>query len=126
MQFRETTKNKQHETLKRPNETKQIDKWTDEKLKHFRNYNSTTDSIASGLSIGDHYITVTDFYGCVKKDTITIIENDSLLLSLTSTPASCYLGEDGTASIINALGVVVRGYLLIIPIIGKQTLQYHL
>ncbi|WP_343486871.1 T9SS type B sorting domain-containing protein [Allomuricauda sp. d1] len=55
----------------------------------------------NGLSAGTFDITITDAYGCVHTDNITLIQPDDIVASITSTALSCYNGNDAsvTASI---------------------------
>ncbi len=62
------------------------------------------DSINMDLDIGAYYLTVTDESGCTQFDTVSIVQYDSLQLRIMSTPATCFLGSNGTATIIEASG----------------------
>jgi len=58
--------------------------------------NPTNDTVID-LSAGGITVTVTDLRGCSDTISTTIIEPDSLLLSIASTNVSCFGGNNGTA-----------------------------
>lgn len=57
----------------------------------------STDSIATGLVLGENYVTITDFNGCQTFDTLDIIQPDVLTVSITADSINCYAGTDGNA-----------------------------
>ena len=64
-----------------------------------------TDSVATTLSAGMHYVTVTDANGCFKVDSIEVTEPDTLTVSLMATEVSCFGGNDGTTTVTPLGGV---------------------
>jgi gliding motility-associated-like protein len=54
-------------------------------------------STATGLMAGWHTVTVTDVNGCLKVDSIEVLEPDTLTVTLTGTDVSCFGGSDGEA-----------------------------
>lgn len=59
-----------------------------------------TDSIATKLSAGTYTATVTDAYGCITSDFITIVEPTKLVVSITgSTNVQCEDDQTGTATV---------------------------
>ncbi|TBW30375.1 LamG-like jellyroll fold domain-containing protein [Gramella sp. KN1008] len=62
--------------------------------------NFTTATTFTGLSAGNHTITVRDNKGCEATEIITVTQPDELSLSgSTTTPVSCNGGSDGTATV---------------------------
>jgi len=60
--------------------------------------NGQTTQTATGLSAGNHTVTVTDLNGCTQTETVTITQaNNTLSVSTTSTPAGCTV-SNGTAT----------------------------
>lgn len=55
-------------------------------------------STATGLTAGQHYVTVTDANGCFEVDTVTIGTSNPIIISITNTPAACIGINDGTAT----------------------------
>ncbi|PCH94367.1 MAG: hypothetical protein COB85_05720, partial [Bacteroidetes bacterium] len=51
-----------------------------------------TDSIATGLSAGTYYVTVTDGSGCIVTDSATVIEPIAVLAAITPDPAEVCVG----------------------------------
>lgn len=62
-------------------------------------------STATGLMAGWHSVTVTDANGCLKVDSIEVLEPDTLTVTLTGTAVSCFGGSDGTATATPAGGL---------------------
>lgn len=60
----------------------------------------STDSVATGLVLGENYVTITDFNGCETFDTIVISEPDVLTVSITADSINCFAGTDGNATAI--------------------------
>ncbi|MCO6500824.1 MAG: PKD domain-containing protein [Vicingus serpentipes] len=58
----------------------------------------------SNLGIGTYIITITDSKGCSVNDTVTIIENNTLVLSSSSVDASCNGAADGSATVVASGG----------------------
>ncbi|MFK7813774.1 MAG: T9SS type B sorting domain-containing protein, partial [Maribacter sp.] len=52
--------------------------------------------IFSGLSGGDFDVTITDAQACPITDTITLLTPDALVATITSTPLTCFNGNNGT------------------------------
>ena len=55
--------------------------------------------IANNLSSGDYEVLVTDSRGCMVSDSVKIDSNPEIILTLTSTPTTCYGDLDGSASV---------------------------
>ncbi len=58
---------------------------------------SQTDSTATGLAAGVYSVIVTDGVGCTATDSITVAEPPAIIISTTSTAATCGI-SDGTAN----------------------------
>ncbi|MEO1148989.1 MAG: hypothetical protein AAFY26_25790, partial [Cyanobacteria bacterium J06638_22] len=58
--------------------------------------------IFDGLSAGTFNVTVTDAFGCVFTDNITLIRPDDIVATITKTDVSCFNGTDGSLTV--ALG----------------------
>lgn len=58
-----------------------------------------TTATATGLAMGNYKVTVTDINGCSTTLNFDILEPPALQVSSLSTPASCFAGADGTASV---------------------------
>jgi len=58
-----------------------------------------TTSVATNLSAGTFIVTITDSFGCVKTDTITLNQPAAITSSKTKTDVSCFGGNTGTATI---------------------------
>lgn len=56
-----------------------------------------TDSIATGLVLGENYVTITDGNGCSTIDTIMITQPDVLTVSIAADSIDCFGGTDGNA-----------------------------
>ncbi|CAZ95759.1 T9SS type B sorting domain-containing protein [Zobellia galactanivorans] len=54
--------------------------------------------IFRNLSAGDFHVTVTDAFGCVLSDNITLIRPDDIVANISATPLSCFNGN--TASVL--------------------------
>ena len=60
----------------------------------------------------DYYLTVTDSEGCLDTETYEVAENDAIIITYNSNPATC--GENnGSADIIIDGGVVGAGYQIV-------------
>lgn len=59
---------------------------------------------AANLPAGTYTITVTDSYGCIKTQTVTIAEPQPITVNPTVTPTSCPDSEDGAVSLAIAGG----------------------
>ncbi len=66
--------------------------------------NNQTDATATGLTEGDHFITITDSNGCEFNDQIMVSGSLDVSVSVTSTAVSCNGGVNGTASAIGSGG----------------------
>lgn len=53
---------------------------------------------AMGLSVGDYFVTVTDFDGCNATANVTLVDPPPLGVTTTSEDVSCNAGSDGTAT----------------------------
>jgi len=73
--------------------------------------NGTVDSIASGLVVGDYFITITDASGCSVVDSVIVDQPESLILTPISTAVSCNGQANGVASVSVAGGIEPYGYL---------------
>jgi gliding motility-associated-like protein len=67
-------------------------------------------STATGLMAGWHTVTVTDVNGCLKVDSIEVLEPDTLTVTLTGTDVSCFGGSDGAANAIPVGGLGAYTY----------------
>jgi len=56
------------------------------------------DSIAKNLSIGAYTITITDSKGCTATASAMVTQPAQLVVSIATTPATCFGGSDGTAT----------------------------
>jgi hypothetical protein len=65
--------------------------------------NGQSDSTAIGLFPGGYSVNITDLNGCLTSDVVTITEPAPMTASLASTPVSCMVGSNGTATV-NASG----------------------
>jgi gliding motility-associated-like protein len=54
-----------------------------------------TSPTASNLPFGKYYVTATDAVGCMAVDSVSITQPDSLVVTLVTTPISCYDSENG-------------------------------
>ncbi len=61
--------------------------------------NGATDSALTALSAGTYALTVTDNSGCTAIDSAVVIEPTQIIFIEDSTDVSCYLGNDGAATI---------------------------
>ena len=69
-----------------------------------------TDSIASNLTAGTYYVTVTENGGCTRLDSVIITEPADLTVNVVSTNVSCNAGFDGSATATPAGGVAPYVY----------------
>ncbi len=67
-------------------------------------------AMATGLAAGTYIVTVTDSNGCNSTTSVSIVNPIQLLLTNTTTPVSCGLTSDGTATIIATNGTVPYSY----------------
>jgi len=72
-----------------------------------------TGSLATGLTAGQHVVTVTDVNGCATIDTAMVIEPSLITGTFASTNVSCNAGTDGTITITSTT-------------IGNPTLEYSI
>ena len=63
-------------------------------------WSNNTSNISTTLSAGIHNIQITDVNGCIVRDTITLLNPDTMIISTAISNISCYNGSDG---IINLL-----------------------
>lgn len=61
--------------------------------------NGDTTQTITGLSAGNYVVTVTTGQGCVKKDSITLIQPTQLAAFVSNTDALCFGANSGTASV---------------------------
>lgn len=61
--------------------------------------NSSTTASVSGLSAGTYNVTVTDNNGCLVTESVTITQPTKLLITMSSTDATCGDSNDGTATV---------------------------
>ena len=57
----------------------------------------STDSIATGLVLGENYVTITDANGCATFDTLEVTQPDVLSVSIAADSINCFAGTDGNA-----------------------------
>lgn len=65
---------------------------------------------ANFLAAGQYQVTVRDEVGCIRTATVTVPEPAELTASATTTPASCFDGSDGTATVAPAGGTSPYAY----------------
>lgn len=70
-----------------------------------------TAATASGLSVGTYTVTVTDFRGCTRTNTISITQPVAISTTVTSTPETCNEADNGTATVVAAGGMPPYTYL---------------
>ncbi|MDB4126981.1 GEVED domain-containing protein, partial [Flavobacteriales bacterium] len=63
-------------------------------------WSDSTSNISTILSAGIHNIQITDVNGCIVRDTITLLNPDTMIITTTFSSISCHNGSDG---IINLL-----------------------
>ena len=61
--------------------------------------NGATTPTASGLNAGEYGVTVTDANGCQQTTSVQVGQPTLLLLTPSSSPAKCFGGSDGSASV---------------------------
>lgn len=67
--------------------------------------NNQTTATATGLVAGTYTVTVTDGNGCFVTDQVTVGEPSAITLIAAQTSASCFNGNDGTATVAASGGV---------------------
>jgi large repetitive protein len=73
--------------------------------------NGATDSLATGLSAGTYFVTLTGANGCVESDTVIVASNSSMNASIvTSVSPGCFNGTDGSITAAGSGGVITTGY----------------
>lgn len=73
--------------------------------------NGGTTSTISGLTAGVYSVTVTDANGCVASTSVTVSQVDVIIsVETSSTPATCFLGTNGTATAIASTGTAPYTY----------------
>ncbi|MBS1625512.1 MAG: gliding motility-associated C-terminal domain-containing protein [Bacteroidetes bacterium] len=72
--------------------------------------NSFGSTTQNNLSSGSHMLIVTDFNNCTVASTFTVDTQYVLHLAMTSTPVSCFDGNDGTATVTALNGAPVASY----------------
>ncbi len=64
-----------------------------------------TTATANNLTAGDYIVTVTDANGCPSTTTLTVeLTNPQIVITGTSTPVSCFGGNDGSATVVVTSG----------------------
>ena len=58
-------------------------------------WSDSTSNISTILSAGIHNIQITDINGCIVRDTITLINPDTMIITTTYSSISCHNGSDG-------------------------------
>lgn len=58
-----------------------------------------TNDTLSGLAVGSYSVTVTDFKGCSKIDSVAVVQSDTISISVLSTNTTCNGLNDGTAAV---------------------------
>src|SRR5690606_7652348 len=71
---------------------------------------ANTSNTETGLSPGTVYVITTDNRGCIRNDTIEVVNPDSMSITLTHTSASCNT-DDGTATVAVNGGSAPYSYL---------------
>ena len=79
-----------------------------------------TTQTATGLKTGTYNVKVTDANGCTTSASVTINEPTLLTASTTGTPAKCFNGSDGTATVSVSGGTASYTYLWSDPL-GQTT-----
>jgi gliding motility-associated-like protein len=70
-----------------------------------------TTTFVDSLTMGWHYVTVTDLKGCIYNDSVLVTAPPPILIADTSiTLVSCYGGSDGTATIVPIGGIFPYDY----------------
>lgn len=64
----------------------------------------------TGVGIGTYVVTVSDFYGCIKTDSVEIFEPTALIASVETDSVSCNGGTDGKAWLTVTGGVTPYSY----------------
>ena len=72
---------------------------------------SVTGNSISGLTAATYTVKVTDNNSCIKEESVTITQPTAIASVLTSTPVSCFGGDDGTASAAVSGGTTPYSYL---------------
>jgi gliding motility-associated-like protein len=72
--------------------------------------NNQTTATANNLSFGDYNITITDANGCTIISNVPVGEQSNITFSTSSTPTTCYNGNDGTATITITSGTPPYSY----------------
>ena len=65
----------------------------------YRWSNGANTATANGLAAGTYTVTVTDGNGCVKTASVEVTQPTLVVLSISSTAAKCFAGNDGTATV---------------------------
>ncbi|MFH1320411.1 MAG: SBBP repeat-containing protein [Bacteroidota bacterium] len=65
---------------------------------------SQTDTTATGLAAGLYYVTITDYFGCLTTDSVSIIEAPELTAINSSNKAMCLGTCDGDATVVPSGG----------------------
>ena len=73
--------------------------------------NSSTLSYLSDVSVGTYYVTITDNLGCENIDSLTIYENDSMLITDITTNLTCNNDNSGAVSVTVSGGTSPYTYL---------------
>lgn len=72
--------------------------------------NSFGGTTENNLSSGQHILIITDSYNCTVSSTFNVDTQYVLHLAMTSTPVTCFDGNDGTATVTTLNGAAVASY----------------
>jgi hypothetical protein len=67
-------------------------------------------AVVTNLTAGIYTVTITDVNGCTKNATYTILQPSAVALTITSTPVSCFGGNNGSVTVLSTGGVAGYNY----------------
>jgi len=67
-------------------------------------WSDSTSNISTILSAGIHHIQITDVNGCIVRDTITLLNPDTMIISTAISNISCHNGSDGIINLLVTQG----------------------
>src|SRR5205085_12351787 len=70
-----------------------------------------TASTINGLFAGNYTVLVTDNGGCTSSNSVQVTSPSNVSLSMNATPALCYGGDEGTATVVVAGGTPPFTYI---------------